>query len=231
MPGSNPKPPERPSRLGKFMLSGFVLLCAAYAIYLVFPMMTTTIAAPSSSKSDTTVSAAGSPSFTGYKIDPALGLDPENTVLLQLKDGIVAIKMRPDLAPEHVKRIKQLVREGFYNGLVFHRVIDGFMAQTGDPTGTGTGGSGKNIKAEFSNEKFLAGTVGMARSSDPNSADSQLFICFAPASFLNGQYTVIGQVVSGMEYVGNIKRGDPQSGSVAEPRDKIIAAQVLADVG
>jgi peptidylprolyl isomerase len=132
--------------------------------------------------------------------------------------------MRPDIAPKHVAQIKELTRKGFYNGVVFHRVIDGFMAQTGDPTGTGTGGSGKKIPAEFNAEKHVRGTVSMARSNDPNSADSQFFICFKDASFLDGKYTVWGKVVSGMENIDAIKRGEP-------PRDpdKIIKMQVAAD--
>src|SRR5215472_2639350 len=121
--------------------------------------------------------------------------DLENTLYLDLKYGRVVIEMRPDLAPNHVKRIKELVRQHFYDGIVFHRVIAGFMAQTGDPTGTGMGGSGQNIKAEFSQEHHVRGTVSMARATDPDSADSQFFICFAPAPFLDGKYTIWGQVV------------------------------------
>lgn len=150
--------------------------------------------------------------------------DLENTLILELKDGPVMIELRPDLAPDHVARIKELTRDGFYDGLVFHRVIPGFMAQTGDPTGTGTGGSGQNIIAEFSDEPFKRGTVGMARAQDPDSADSQFFINFAPTPSLNGKYTVIGQVVSGMEYVDNITPGEPPSNP-----DKIIQMQVAAD--
>src|SRR3984885_3794027 len=138
----------------------------------------------------------------------ARAADLENTLYLDLPAGRVVIQMRPDLAPNHVKRIKELVRRGFYDGLVFHRVIDGFMAQGGDPTGTGTGGSGKRLKAEFSNAHFVRGTAGMARSQRPDSADSQFFICFAPAPFLDGKYTIWGQVTSGMEYVDQIKKGD-----------------------
>ncbi len=133
----------------------------------------------------------------------------ENTLWLDLSSGRVTIRLRPDLAPKHVARIKELAQTGFYDGIVFHRVIDGFMAQTGDPTGTGRGGSGKNIAAEFSREPYVRGTCGMARSSDPNSADSQFFIMFAEGSFLNGQYTVWGEVTDGMEFVDNIKRGEP----------------------
>ena len=151
--------------------------------------------------------------------------DPENTILLELKNGRVVIALRPDIAPLHVERIKKLTREGFYDGIVFHRVIDGFMAQTGDPTGTGTGGSDYgNIKAEFSDAPFERGTLGMARAMDPNSANSQFFIMFKEGSFLNGQYTVWGQVVEGMEFVDKIKRGEPP----VDP-DKIIRMKVLAD--
>jgi len=139
--------------------------------------------------------------------------------------------MRPDLAPKHVAQIKALARRGFYDGVPFHRVIDGFMAQTGDPTGTGTGGSGNKIPAEFSSEHHVRGTVSMARSSDPNSADSQFFICFAPSPFLDGKYTIWGKVVSGMEYVDQIKKGDQaRNGSVTDP-DKIVKVQVAADAG
>jgi cyclophilin family peptidyl-prolyl cis-trans isomerase len=160
----------------------------------------------------------------------AAAADPENTLYLDLKDGRVVIELRPDLAPKHVARIKELTRKGFYNGLTFHRVIDGFMAQTGDPQGNGTGGSGVKLPAEFSRQPFVRGTVGMARSSDPNSGDSQFFICFAPAPFLDGKYTVWGQVVSGMEFVDQIKKGDRgANGAVANP-DKIVKMQVAADV-
>ncbi len=136
---------------------------------------------------------------------------------LVLKDGTVVIKPRPDLAPNHVARISELVRAGFYDGLKFHRVIDGFMAQTGDPDGDGTGGSGKRIAAEFSDQPHVRGTVSMARSSDPNSADSQFFIVFDDAPYLNRQYTVWGEVESGMEYVDAIKRGYGPNGMVSEP--------------
>jgi len=157
-------------------------------------------------------------------------LDPENTIYLDLKDGRVVIQLRPDLAPGHVARIKELTRQGFYDGLTFHRVIPGFMAQTGDPNGNGMGGSGKNLKAEFSNAPHVRGTVSMARAASPNSADSQFFICFEEASFLNGQYTVWGQVVSGMAFVDKIKAGSQlNNGSVTDP-DKIIKMQVAADV-
>lgn len=151
--------------------------------------------------------------------------DLENTLYMDLKDGRVVIQLRPDLAPNHVARIKELTRQGFYDGVVFHRVIDGFMAQTGDPTGTGTGGSGKNIAAEFNSASFVRGTVGMARAASPNSADSQFFINFAPASHLNGQYTVWGKVVEGMEYVDRITRGEPPLNP-----DKVIKMRVAADI-
>ena len=162
---------------------------------------------------------------------PAAAADLENTLYLDLKDGRVVIEMRPDLAPKHVKRIKELVRQGFYDGVVFHRVIDGFMAQTGDPTGTGMGGSElPDLKAEFNNAKHVRGTLSMARASDPNSANSQFFICFEPSSFLDGQYTVFGQVVEGMERVDAIKKGSKSNnGSVTDP-DKIISLKVAADV-
>jgi len=160
---------------------------------------------------------------------PALAADLENTLYMDVPAGRVVIELRPDIAPATVARIKELTRQGFYNGLKFHRVITGFMAQTGDPRGDGTGGSGKNLKAEFSSARFVRGTVGMARAQDPDSADSQFFICFAPAPFLDGKYTVFGQVVSGMEYVDAIKKGDPKdNGRVTNP-DRIIRMQVAAD--
>lgn len=152
--------------------------------------------------------------------------DPENTLYLDLKDGRVTIKLMPDIAPNHVERIKTLTREGFYDGIVFHRVIDGFMAQTGDPTGTGTGGSElPDLDAEFNDYNFGRGTIGAARSASPNSANSQWFICFDDCSFLNGQYTVWGQVTKGMEHVDAITRGEPPKNP-----DKIVKLQVAADV-
>ena len=151
--------------------------------------------------------------------------DPENTIFLDLKDGRVVIKLRPDLAPKHVAQVKALTKQGFYNSIVFHRVIEGFMAQTGDPTGTGMGKSNlPNIPAEFTPTPFKRGTLGMARSSAPDSANSQFFICFAPASFLNNQYTVWGEVVSGMEFVDKIKRGEPPTNP-----DKIVKMQLASD--
>jgi peptidylprolyl isomerase len=151
--------------------------------------------------------------------------DLDNMLYLDLETGRVVIELRPDLAPKHVARIKELAREGFYNGVVFHRVIPGFMAQTGDPTGTGRGGSDKpDLPAEFSNEPFQRGTVGMARTSDPNSANSQFFINYAETPHLNGQYTVWGQVVEGMEHIDQLAKGEPP----ANP-DKIVEMQVAAD--
>jgi cyclophilin family peptidyl-prolyl cis-trans isomerase len=154
--------------------------------------------------------------------------DPENTLYLDLSAGRVVIEMRPDLAPGHCAHIKGLVRRGFYDGIVFHRVIDGFMAQTGDPTGTGTGGSGKRLAAEFSAEPHVRGILSMARASDPNSADSQFFIMFDAAPSLDRQYSVWGRVVSGMEFVDKIKKGGGPNGTVSNP-DKIVKMQVAAD--
>lgn len=150
--------------------------------------------------------------------------DRENLLILETSQGWVVVAMRPELAPRHVDRIKALVREGFYDGVVFHRVIDGFMAQTGDPTGTGTGGSGVKLKAEFSREPHVRGTVSMARSQSPDSGDSQFFICFDEAPWLNSQYTVWGRVVEGMQNVDKIKRGEPAS----DP-DQILSARLMVD--
>jgi peptidylprolyl isomerase len=151
--------------------------------------------------------------------------DPENTLIMDMTHGRVVIALRPDLAPKHVARIKELAREKFYDGVVFHRVIEGFMAQTGDPTGTGAGGSGRKLTAEFNGEPHVRGTCSMARAQAPNSADSQFFICFDDATFLDRQYTVWGQVIEGMEHVDKIKRGEP----VKNP-DKILTLRVAADV-
>src|SRR5712691_4746991 len=150
--------------------------------------------------------------------------DQENTMILETTKGKVSIAMRPELAPGHVARIKELVGEGFYDGVAFHRVIDGFMAQTGCPHGTGTGGTGQKLKAEFNSEPHVRGTVSMARAQSPDSGDSQFFICFDDAGFLDRQYTVWGKVTSGMENVDKIKRGEP----VRDP-DKIVKAQMAAD--
>lgn len=159
------------------------------------------------------------------------GLDPENTLNIQLKDGTVVIELLPDVAPLHVARIKELTRQGFYDGIKFHRVIDGFMAQTGDPRGDGTGGSSlPDLQAEFSNVPFNRGTLGMARAQNPNSANSQFFIMFDEGSFLNGQYTVFGQVRSGMEFVDNIKKGAGQNGtSFSGEPDTMISVKIAAD--
>jgi cyclophilin family peptidyl-prolyl cis-trans isomerase len=152
--------------------------------------------------------------------------DPENALIMQTTKGKVVIELRPDLAPKHVERIKQLAREGFYDGIVFHRVIDGFMAQTGCPHGTGTGGSKYgNLPAEFNSEPHVRGVCSMARAQNPNSANSQFFICFDDAGFLDKQYTVWGKVIEGMENVDQIKRGEP----VQNP-DKITSLKVAADV-
>jgi len=158
------------------------------------------------------------------------GLDPQNTVLIDTKYGRVVVKLRPDLAPKHAERIKLLARDKFYDIVPFHRVIPGFMAQTGDgQRGDGTGGSKyPNVPAEFSKTPFKRGTVGMARTNDSNSANSQFFICFADAPWLNGEYTVVGEVVSGMEAVDKLKKGEGGSGSVTDP-DRMVKVQVAAD--
>jgi peptidylprolyl isomerase len=156
--------------------------------------------------------------------------DPENTIFLDLKQGRVVIRLLPDVAPLHVAQIKTLVRQGFYDGTPFHRVIEGFMAQGGDPTGTGGGGSKlPNLPPEFSQRHFVRGVCGMARTADPGSANSQFFIMFAPAPSLDGKYTIWGQVVQGMEFVDQIKRGSGSSGTVSDP-DRIIHMRVAADV-
>lgn len=155
--------------------------------------------------------------------------DPENSLLLKLKNGDVIIEMYPESAPNHIKRIKELVRAEFYNGLKFHRVIDGFMAQTGCPYGNGTGGTGKKLKAEFNRNPHKRGTVSMARSMDQDSADSQFFICFEDCQWLDGQYTVWGEVTTGMEFVDMIKKGAGANGSVNDP-DEIISMEIIADI-
>ncbi len=142
-------------------------------------------------------------------------------LVMELANGDVVIELRDDIAPNHVSRISELVDKGFYDNLVFHRVIENFMAQTGDPSGNGTGGSGQNINAEFSDSKHVRGTVSMARAQDPNSADSQFFICFQDTPWLDGQYTVWGQVISGMDFIDQVKKGHPHSGTVEKP-DKIV---------
>ena len=160
----------------------------------------------------------------------AQAADPANTLFIDLKDGRVTIRLRPDLAPKHVEQIKALVARKFYDGIVFHRVIAGFMAQTGDPKGNGTGGSDlPNIPAEFSQTPFKRGTLGMARSQSPNSANSQFFICFGDAAFLNGQYTVFGEVTSGMDLVDKIKKGDPAANGTVQNPDRMLKVRLASD--
>ncbi|HEX4158019.1 MAG TPA: peptidylprolyl isomerase [Rhizomicrobium sp.] len=157
--------------------------------------------------------------------------ESENTLTLTLKTGEVKVALRPDLAPSHVARVRELANQGFYDGAAFHRVIPGFMAQTGDPTGTGSGGSKlPDLKAEFSPERHVRGTLSMARTSDPNSANSQFFICFADAPWLDRQYTVFGQVTSGMEHVDAIKKGgEHNNGDISGEPDRIVKARAGAD--
>lgn len=164
--------------------------------------------------------------MTAATATAAKAADPENTILMEVSSGgTIVMELKPDVAPKHVERIKTLTREGFYDDVIFHRVIDGFMAQTGDPTGTGRGGSKyPDVSAEFSKENFGRGTVGMARSASPDSANSQFFICFDDCSFLNGQYTVFAEVTEGMEHVDAIQKGEPP----ANP-DKIVSMKVQAD--
>ena len=158
-------------------------------------------------------------------------MDTENTLYLDLEAGRVTIELYADVAPKHVARIKELTRAGFYDGLTFHRVIDGFMAQGGDPDGTGMGGSGHKIEAEFSDKPHMRGACSMARSQDINSGDSQFFICFGDASFLDGQYSVWGQVADGMDFVDGLKRGEGMDFSMNGEPDKIVKMQVAADAG
>ncbi len=166
------------------------------------------------------------------KPKPTTASGPDHTIYLDTKYGRTTITLRPDLAPKNVAQVEQLTKEGFYNGIVFHRVIEGFMAQTGDPTGTGTGGSKlPNLPAEFTTQAhFVRGTVGMARTDDPNSANSQFFICYAPATNLDGQYTIIGQVTSGMEAIDKLKKGASPDGMVTDP-DKIEKMQMANGSG
>ncbi len=163
-------------------------------------------------------------------ITAAPALDPANTIYLDLPSGRVVIQMLPGIAPRHVNRIKELTRKGFYDGLAFHRVIPGFMAQGGDPIGDGSGGSGQQLQSEFSREQHIRGTVSMARATDPNSADSQFFICFAPAPFLDGQYTVWGHIVSGMEFVDTIKAGSQYNNGVVSNPTRIVRMKIASDV-
>ncbi|AWM87387.1 peptidylprolyl isomerase [Microvirga sp. 17 mud 1-3] len=156
--------------------------------------------------------------------------DPQNTVYLDTKDGRITIRLRPDLAPKHVEQIKALTKQGFYNGVPFHRVIEGFMAQTGDPTGTGTGKSDlPNIPAEFTKTPYKKGSVGMARSQDPNSANSQFFICYEGCGPLTGQYTLFGEVVSGMDVADKIKKGNSAANGMVSGPDKIVKMQLATD--
>lgn len=156
---------------------------------------------------------------------------PENVLVIELTDGPVYVELLPEVAPEHVARIQTLSREGFYDGIVFHRVIEGFMAQTGDPTGTGTGGSDyPDLPAEFSDIDYERGVLGMARTSNPNSANSQFFIMFASAPSLNNQYTVFGRVLDGMDHVDSITKGDPRTNGMVEEPDAMIRARLLADL-
>jgi peptidylprolyl isomerase len=159
---------------------------------------------------------------------PAAAQSPADTIVLETNKGNVTIQLRPDLAPKHAERLKQLTKEGFYDGVPFHRVIAGFMAQTGDPTGTGTGGSKlPDLPAEFTTkEKFVRGTVGMARAQSPNSANSQFFIMFAPAPFLDGKYTIIGNVTSGMDVVDKIKKGPEAANGQVDGPDKVVKARL-----
>lgn len=168
--------------------------------------------------------------FTLASEKPLMAADLQNTIYMDLKGGRVVIELHPNLAPKTCARIKQLVREHFYDGLKFHRVIAGFMAQTGDPTGTGMGGSGVKLPAEFSDAPFVRGAVGMARAADPNSADSQFFIVLQDSKFLDGHYTLFGTVVKGMQYVDEIKKGDPNDNGMVEDPDRILHMEVAADV-
>ena len=161
---------------------------------------------------------------------PASAASPDDTLVLELPTGMVTIELLPELAPHHVARIKELVRKGFYDGTPFHRVIDGFMAQGGDPTGTGTGGSGTKLRAEFNGEPFVRGIVGMARSASPDSADSQFFIMLGSAPSLDGHYTVVGRVLDGMSSVDRIKKGDPADNGMVSKPDKLIRAQIQSDM-
>ena len=163
------------------------------------------------------------------EVAAAKPVDPENTIYLDVPAGRVVISLRPDLTPKHVARIKELCRKGFYDGLKFHRVIDGFMAQTGDPAGDGTGGSGQKLDAEFSREHHARGIASMARAADPNSADSQFFIMLADGGFLDGKYTVWGQVTSGMEFIDAVKKGDSRANGAVDEPTRIVKMQVAAD--
>jgi peptidylprolyl isomerase len=201
----------------------------------------TPAAATTADKTDTTApakatepaaandAAAPAPKADATADDQKVANPLDNILLMDLKDGQVVIQLLPEVAPNTVKRIKELTRQGFYDGVPFHRVIEGFMAQTGDPTGTGTGGSGQKLDAEFNSTKHVRGTVSMARAADPNSADSQFFIMFGDAPHLDGNYTAFGKVIEGMEYVDKIKKGTGPNGMVSDP-DKLIKMRVASDV-
>jgi peptidylprolyl isomerase len=180
----------------------------------------------------TTILTAGLTALLTVAAAPALAqaADPENTLVMELEEGAVTIRLRPDLAPSHAERLRTLTREGFYDGVVFHRVIPGFMAQTGDPTGTGMGGSElPDLAAEFSDVPFTRGVIGMARSQDPNSANSQFFITYDRSPWLDGQYTVVGEVVDGMAAVDAIKAGDRANNGMVTDPDQIVRMRVAAD--
>jgi peptidylprolyl isomerase len=183
-------------------------------------------AAPAAPSAPASPPASGSASVPAPAAEP---LDLQNTLYLDLEYGRVVIKMHPELAPKHVARIKELVRQGFYDGLIWHRVIEGFMAQGGDPKGDGTGGSGQNIPAEFNGGRHTRGALSMARAANINSADSQFYIVLQDSPHLNGQYTYWGEVVSGMEFVDRIRKGDPESNGMVPYPDRIIRMQVAAD--
>jgi len=178
-----------------------------------------------------TIAAALAAGFLAFAAPAfAQSADPENTLVMQLEGGTVEIALRPDLAPNHVERLKTLTREGFYDGVVFHRVIPGFMAQTGDPTGTGSGGSEMpDLQAEFSDASFTRGVLGMARSESPNSANSQFFVTTGDAPWLNGQYTVVGEVVSGMEAIDALAAGTEANNGAVENPDRVVSMKVAAD--
>ncbi|MEQ8657757.1 MAG: peptidylprolyl isomerase [Hyphomicrobiales bacterium] len=200
------------------MITSPVFRLSALAAFVLFALMA--VALP------TNVLAQNQP-IPGAVAD----LDPTNVLVIEVDGGAIYVELLPDIAPQHVARIQRLAREGFYDGVVFHRVIDGFMAQTGDPTGTGTGGSDyPDLPAEFSDIAYERGVVGMARTNDPNSANSQFFIMFGPAPSLNGQYTVFGRVVAGMDAVDAIKMGDARRNGMVTDPDAMIRARLLADL-
>ncbi len=221
--------------MNKLLITAMILALAPFgaiaqdATAPATPAATTTQAAPAEAAAATPATETQNTQNTQEnEVAKAANNQLENTLYLDLKDGRVVIQLLPEAAPNHVKRIKELVRQGFYDNTPFHRVISGFMAQTGDPTGTGTGGSGTKLKAEFNNEKHVRGSVSMARAADPDSADSQFFIVFAEAPHLDNNYTAFGKVVEGMEFVDKIKKGSGPNGMVSDP-DKIVKLRVAAD--